>query len=57
VVLTVALQTLVIYALPLQAAVRTVFLPLWDLLWITLIGVSVFFAAEFEKGLRRRRER
>jgi len=57
VVLTMALQILVIYALPLQAAFRTVSLPLWDLLWITLIGSSVFFAIEFEKWLRRRRER
>jgi len=57
VVLTVALQLLVIYAPFLQAAFRTVPLPPEELLWVTLLGSSVFFAVEFEKWLRRRHER
>jgi len=57
VVLTVALQLLVIYAPFLQAAFKTVPLPPEELLSVTLIGSSVFFAVEFEKWLRRRRER
>jgi Ca2+-transporting ATPase len=55
ILLTVALQLVVIYAPPLQAAFRTTSLPPVELVWVTLVGSSVFFAVEFEKWLRRRR--
>lgn len=57
VALTVAMQLLVIYAAPLQTAFRTVALPWEELVLATLVGSTVFFAVEFEKWIRRRRER
>jgi P-type Ca2+ transporter type 2C len=56
IVLTVALQLLVIYWPPLQPLFRTVPLPLEEILWVTMVGSSIFFAVELEKWLRRRRE-
>jgi len=56
VLLTVALQLLVIYVEPFRGAFRTFPLPAEELLMATLIGSSVFFAVEFEKWIRRRRE-
>ncbi|HKZ98118.1 MAG TPA: HAD-IC family P-type ATPase [Thermoplasmata archaeon] len=53
---TVALQLLVIYAPFLQPAFRTRALPWEELLAATLVASSVFFAVEFEKWVRRRRE-
>ena len=55
--LTVAMQLLVIYAAPFQAAFKTYALPWEELVVATLVGSSVFFAVEFEKWVRRRRER
>ena len=55
--LTVAMQLLVIYAAPFQAAFKTYALPWQELLVATLVGSSVFFAVELEKWVRRRRER
>ena len=55
--LTVAMQLLVIYAAPFQAAFKTYALPWEELLVATLVGSSVFFAVELEKWVRRQRER
>jgi Ca2+-transporting ATPase len=57
VLLTVGLQLMVIYLPFFQVAFRTVPLAAGELILATLIGSSVFFAVEFEKWLRRRRER
>ena len=54
VALTVAMQLLVIYAPPLQAAFKTYALPWEELAVATLVGSSVFFAVELEKWVRRR---
>ncbi|MDX1534088.1 MAG: HAD-IC family P-type ATPase, partial [Thermoplasmata archaeon] len=57
VLLTVILQLSVLYLPFMQEAFQTVGLPLADLLVATLVASSIFFAVEFEKGIRRWRER
>ncbi len=56
VLLTVGLQFAVIYVPFLAAVFETVPLALDQVLLCTLIASSVFFAAELEKAIRRRRE-
>ena len=56
VALTVALQLAVIFVPPLAAVFETVPLALNEILLCTAVASSVFFAAELEKAIRRRRE-
>ena len=55
VLLTVGLQFLVVYVPPLGAVFGTVPLPLDEVVIVTAMASSVFFAVELEKGIRRRR--
>ncbi len=57
VVLTFALQLLIIYTAPLQSLFRTAPLAPADLAVVLLLSSIVFIAVEAEKTLRRRRER
>jgi len=55
VLLTVALQFIVIYAPPLAAVFKTTPLPLDEVLLCAAVASSVFFLVEIEKAFRRRR--
>jgi Ca2+-transporting ATPase len=55
VALTVGLQLMVIYVPPIAAVFGTVPLGLQEVAMCTAMASSVFFAAELEKGIRRRR--